>query len=690
MNSGERRFPVSRVARVTDNYHGTIIHDDFRWLEGDASGNSTPEVDAWTNEQNAFTRSLLDALPGRAELKKRLKPLIENDSCWLPSFAGSRLFFSRRAGNLDQPVVYMADPASRAEKLLLDPNGADHSGLTSIGWFEPSPDGELLAYGISSGGDENHELRILRPGDLSHLEDRICNKVGGVCWLPDGKSFIYSRLADIANPYSREIRLHELGKPVETDRLIFAQYREGPFATTWGPAAWLSEDGHWLILMYHTSTRSNDLWLVDFAEWLTTGVLQRREIIVGCNSRSTARVINDRLFILSNEGAPNSQIFSASTTCPGRSDWQLLVPQHPVAVIEDWGFTSDALLIAWQENAVSKLTSVDYTSGEQQTVELPGLGSLSFSSSVFHRDFYVDYTSFDCPNMILHYARPTAKPEIWWQRHIPVDLSALHVTQHWFTSRDGARVSMFLLHRQGLSKNGMNPTLIYGYGGFAISMTPAWSGAVLPWIEDGGIYAVVNLRGGAEQGDDWHKMGTLGNKERVFEDLEAAAEWLISSGYTCPERLAVSGRSNGGLLVGAAITRRPDLYRAAICGVPLLDMLRYQNFLMARYWVPEYGSAENAADFIWLRRYSPYHNLVSGRHYPAMFIFTAEKDTRVHPMHARKMAAALQTCASNNPEQPILLWVERDAGHGVGKPLSQILEEFTDQWTFLRWQLGML
>ena len=689
MSSHQSKYPPSRRENATENFHGTAIHDDFRWLEGDAEGNPTPETDSWTDAQNSLTRTVLDRLPGRAALRERLKPLLETDSCWLPVFAGKRLFWFKRPGKLNQPVVCMSEGVGGSEQVLLDTNRSDATGLSSVGWFEPSPDGSLLAYGICSNGDENHELRILRVADLSHLDDRITNKVGGVFWLPDGRSFIYSRLADPANPYSREIRLHQLGDSTGNDRLIFAQYADGPLATTWGPSAWLSEDGRWLVLSYHTSTRSNDLWLVDFAEWRKTGNLVRRDIIVGHESRSCACVVADRLFILTNEGAKNSQIFFADPANPGMSGWQPFVGEKADAVIEDWGFTSSALLVEYKFEAASRLASFDLHDGCEMAVQLPDIGTASFSCSISHPDFFVDYTSFNCPNRILHYDNPASAPVSWWERPIAANLSAMQVSRHWFTSKDGTRVSMFLIKRDGVEKTGCNPTVIYGYGGFGLSMTPAYNGTVIPWIEDGGIYAVVNLRGGGEYGDEWHKMGTLGNKEKVFEDLEAAAEWLIAEGYTCREKLGVSGRSNGGLLVGAAITRRPELYRAAICGVPLLDMLRYQRFLMARFWVPEYGTAENPEDFVWLRRYSPYHNIVEGCAYPAVFIFTAEKDTRVHPMHARKMTAALQSATASPHEKPVLLWVERQAGHGVGKPLTQILEEQTDQWSFMRWQLGL-
>lgn len=689
MNFRRQLYPISRITPVEDNYHGSIIVDEFRWLEGDENGKSTPEISAWTDQQNAFTRSMLDSLSGRDALKARLKPLLETDSCWLPDFAGDRIFYFKRLGDRNQPALYMAEGVWQTEKLLLDPNLLDEKGLTTIGWVAPSHDGKLLAYGSYISGDENSELKILQTADLKHLPDRISNKVVGICWLPDSTGFIYSKLADFTNPYSREIRFHSLGDDSTVDRLIYAQHREGPLATTWGPSASLSEDGRWLILSYYTSTRSNNLWLLDFSEWLKSGCLDLRDIIVDSDSRSCARVINDKLYILSNDGAANSQIFTASLAAPDRINWQILVPEQQHAVIENWDFTSDSLLIEYQRNAASTLVRFDLRDHSEIELDLPGIGTANFSCSTCRPDIFINYTSYDCPNKILHHDFATDIRKSWWERPSGVDLSAMQVSQHWFASKDGTSISMFLLHKKGLALNGANPTLIYGYGGFSISMTPGFSGPVLPWVEDGGVYAVINLRGGGEYGDNWHKAGTLSNKKCVFEDLEAAAEWLIAEGYTNPDKTAISGRSNGGLLVGAALTRRPDLYRAVICGVPLLDMLRYQKFLMARYWVPEYGTSEDSEHFVWLREYSPYHNIEKGQKYPAVYFHTAENDTRVHPMHARKMAAALQTFAANDETRPVLLWVEREAGHGMGKPLAQMLEEQADQWMFLRWQLGM-
>lgn len=689
MSKDRLSYPASRIDTVKDTYFGSIIEDEFRWLEGDENGHATEEVQAWTRQQNAFTRTILDKLPGRESLKARLKPLLEKSGCSLPVFAGNKLFYFRREGRMNQPCHYMRNEVDGPEKVILDPNALDESGLTAIAWIAPSHDGELLAYGIYTSGDENYQLRVMRTADLSHLDDVIDNKVGGVYWLPDHSGFVYSKLADVSNPYSREIRLHLLGEATHKDRLIFAQYMKGPLATTWGPFASLSDDGNWLILGYHTSTRSNDLWLVNFPFWVQTGELNPHIMVNGCDSTSHARIINNKVFIYSNDQAPNGQIFIADTTSPARENWQLFVAERHDAVLEDWEATSDSLILGYQKNACSELVRFNLTTLESENLRLPGIGTAGVSCSEKRSDIFVRFESYNYVPCILHHDLEKISHRFWWKSDINVDLSRMCVTQHWFASKDGTRVSMFLVHRDDMKKNGAIPTMIYGYGGFAISMTPAFNGQIVPWVEDGGVYAVVNLRGGNEYGDNWHKMGTRANKTKVFEDLEGAAEYLIAQNYTCPAHLAVSGRSNGGLLTGAALTRRPDLYKAVICGVPLLDMLRYQNFLMARYWVPEYGSSEVAEEFDWLIEYSPYHNICKDTRYPAVYLYTGENDTRVHPMHARKMAAALQTYAANGSDQPILLWVDLDSGHGDGKPLKLILEEQTDQWLFARWQTGL-
>lgn len=683
-------YPKSRVKTVVDHLHNVDIADDFRWLEGDENGDLTPEVEQWTIAQNCFTRDVLDNLPGRKQLEDRLRPLLETTSISAPIFAGNRIFYSRREGSANQPTFYYADQISGKEKLLLDPNEIDPSGLTAISWIAPSHDGELVAYGSYKSGDENSELQILRTNDPVLLPERITGKVGDVYWLPDGTGFIYSKLADVDNPYSRQIRFHMLGSNPENDPIIFSQLSEGPLATTWGPMATLSHDGKWLILGYYTSTRSNDLWLADFADWQETGELKVKEVAVDADGSIYAEVIDNVAYIFSNDGAPNGCVYKAPAHDPCKKNWKVFVKESNDAVMLGWNIAADNMLLTYQQNASTVLKSINIKDHKVVDISLPGIGTAHVSASTERSDFFVHYQSFDCPVTIYHHDSPTASAKVWKKTEVPASTSGIKVSQKWFESLDGTSVSMFLVHSDQVELNGNNPTLIYGYGGFGISMTPSFSALLMPWLKDGGVYALVNLRGGGEYGDKWHSAGMLANKHKVFEDLEASAQWLIDNNYTCSDKLAIKGGSNGGLLTGAGLTRRPDLYKAVLCAVPLLDMLRFHKFLMAKFWAPEYGSAEDEQQFKYLLDYSPYHSIKKDVRYPAVLFTSGENDTRVHPMHARKMAAALQTNSGAADEVPILLWVDRESGHGQGKPLSIELTEKTDEWLFLRWQLGML
>lgn len=684
------KYPESPQKIVKEMIHGYENVDHFRWLEGDEKGITTKKVEAWTTAQNKFTREILDALPGRKILESRILPLLEIGSCSVPNLAGERLFYCKREGSQNQPVNYYADGVWGDEKILIDPNKLDETGLTAIAWVHPTKDGKLVAYGEYKSGDENSTLKIIDLSTGKHLAECISGKVHLIRWLSDNSGFVYSKLADLSNPYSRQICFHILGDDDKNDKVIFEQYKEGPLASTWGPFATLSKDGKWFILGYHTSTRSNDLWIADFAEWRATGKLRLKTISEGESGTFHAEINHDRLYIYTNYEAPNGKIFITAPDKPEKENWQELIKERKDSVIDHWAFTADYLVLSYEKNASSYLEKCDKQGKFLEEIALPGIGSAHFSSNDERNDIFLSYTSFNYPSCIFHLDLDTKERKVWNEKKVPVDLEDIEVFQKWFNSKDGTKVSMFLVHKKGIKFDGQNPTLIYGYGGFGISLTPGFSPIICPWLEDGGIYAMVNLRGGSEYGDQWHSDGMLEKKKKVFEDLEASAEYLINEKVTCSEKLAVMGRSNGGLLTGAALTRRPGLYKAIVCGVPLLDMLRYQDFLMARYWVPEYGSAENPEHFEWLIEYSPYQNIKAGTNYPATFIFSGENDTRVHPMHARKMAAALQSFSAAADKQPILLWIDRDSGHGQGKPLNiRVLEE-TDQWIFLRWQLGML
>ncbi|NLI78742.1 MAG: S9 family peptidase [Candidatus Riflebacteria bacterium] len=682
--------PPSRPRPVTETLHGQTITDPFRWLEGDETGNPTPAVRAWTRAQNAHTRAVLDGLPGRAWWEGRLRRLMGLGAVSLPVVRGDRLFYTRRRGDQNQAVLCIREGLRGRERVLYDPNALDPSGLLALAYLVPSPDGDIVAFGTYTAGDEKVVLRFLDVASGAVAGETLCGKVSGVFWLPDGSGLLYSRLADVDNPYSRQIRFHRMGDDPAADPVVFEQLREGPLATTWGPYGILSRDGRWLTLGYYTGTRSNDLWLVDFAAWRKTGRLERREIITGSDSVTTGMVSHGRLLLQTTHEAPRGRIVTAPLATPGLAHWREVVPEHPRAVLEHFEVSHRHLVTVSVQDAVTRLGRHSLDGKALGEIPLPGPGSAEISLDEESDDAFVCFTSFGEPGTIER-VRLTDLVRTPWERiRAPFDPARFETTQHRAVSRDGTPIPFFLLRRRGLKPDGGRPAIVYGYGGFNHSLTPAFDPTVIPWLERGGVYLIANLRGGGEYGDTWHLAGMGAHKENTFDDCAATAGWLIAEGWSHPGRMAVSGRSNGGLLAGAMLTRRPDLFRAAIVGVPLLDMLRYQRFLMARYWVPEYGSAEDPEQFAVLRRYSPYHQVLPRYPYPAVFLFSGEHDTRVHPCHARKMAALLQTVTgSPHAERPVLSWIDQDAGHGMGKPLHLRIRDQVDMRLFAAWQLGL-
>jgi prolyl oligopeptidase len=693
--------PATRVEPVTDELHGVAVVDNYRWLEGDNSnpadaGRVTPEVAAWTDAQNRYTREVVDNLPGRAALEARLRPLMEIGSVTAPRVRADRYFFTRREGSQNQAVVYWRQGVKGESRTLIDPAAIDSTGLTTVEWFSPSPDGRLLAYGTYRAGDENTTLHLMEVDTGKVLPLEIPNKTQAPDWLPDGSGFVYQNLKDPKDPYTGQVLFHRMGDDLSRDTVLFRQFTraENPkLATTWGPFGTLSRDGRWLVLGYWIDTKSNDLWLVDFARFLRTGRLERREVSVGVPGVALGTVIQDTLILQTTKGAPNGKVVAASVTAPDASRWRDLVPERADSVIEGLAPARAALVVGYLQNASNAVEVFDYEGHSRGRLTLPGIGSASVAAEEDRTDGFVTFTSFNYPTSIFHvsFAEPSAAPALWEQPEVPVDPTTVQVEQVWYPSKDGTKVSMFLVHRNGLPRNGSLPTILWGYGGFNVSYTPAFTATLFQWFEDGGLFALPNLRGGGEYGERWHEAGMLARKQNTFDDFIAAAEWLIANGYTTPAKLAIQGGSNGGLLTGAALTQRPELFRAAFVQVPLLDMLRYQQFLMARYWVPEYGSAEDPGQFAFLHAYSPYHRVRPGTRYPAVFLTAGEHDTRVHALHARKMAALLQASTTSDPsDQPVLLWVDREAGHGQGKPLNLRLRDVVDQRLFAMWQLGVL
>ncbi|NBX25076.1 MAG: S9 family peptidase [Planctomycetes bacterium] len=676
-------------APVTDTLHGRTITDEWRWLEG--LEKDSPAVAQWTTSQIDRTRSTLESLPCRAKIAATLEPLLKLPSVGMPSMHGDWCFFGERTGDQNQAVLKVqkgTDPALRARAItLIDPNAMDANGLISLDWNAPSDDGTLIAYGTSRAGSEMSELHVMEVGGAP-LTDTITGKVSFQGWTPTNDGFLYSALRDPKDPYSREVRFHVMGSDPATDRLILKQTNPSEI-----PFAGLSRDGRWMMLGFSRGWQANDLSVADFPAWRKgSGDPQAIEIARGLPARFTPIGFEgDRMLMMTTLDAPRSRLVAVDLKRPARTDWKDVIPEPRDEVLESVGLTKGGMVAAFTKHVCTRLERFDRSGRSLGEIPLPGLGAATYSVDEDRTDAFVSYTSYNEPRSV--YFVPSLadpKPASWWKPTVPIDLSKWMVERVRVASKDGTLVPLFMVRRSDLTPNGDRPCLLYGYGGFNVSLEPGFNPSIAAWVEAGGVYAVANLRGGGEYGEAWHEAGMLDRKQNVFDDFYACAEWLIGNRWTSPSRLAIQGGSNGGLLTGVAVTQRPDLFAAAISAVPLLDMLRYHQFLLAKYWVPEYGSADDAKQFEWLLAYSPYHNLKPGTKYPAVLFTAGENDSRVHPLHARKMAARMQALnADQAGAKPILLWVDRDAGHGQGKPLAARIRDQVDQWSFLMWQTGL-
>ncbi|MDF1808579.1 MAG: prolyl oligopeptidase family serine peptidase [Phycisphaerales bacterium] len=702
--------PETEVRPVTEKIHGETVTDNYRWIEGDNSdpanmGKMTEEVATWTDSQNEYTRSILDNLPGRKALESRLRELMEVPSIGSPSVYGNRYFYSKREGAQPQSVLYVRDGLEGDDRVLLDPQVIDPTGLTTVSWTAPNKDGSLMAFGMYASGDENSTLYLLDVESGEWFADVIPGKVGFSQWLPDNSGFFYERLEDIDDAYSSVMKLHKIGTHHREDQVLFRQRDIGFFyddlnkseaeiealKTTWGPFGIPSEDGRWMVVGYWTGTAGVDMWVADLDAWFRTGEFNMTPMAIGKMGRmGGAHFDGDRFIMQHSFDAPNGTVSSIDLTNPGFENWETVVAANDNLVIDGVSFARGIIAVDYLENAKTRIALYDFAGKSLGDLDLPGIGSGGLRVSDDRTDAFLSFSSYNMPRSIYHVDLATGERELWARPNVPVDPSTIEVSQVWYDSKDGTPVSMFLVHKKGIELNGKNPTILYGYGGFDISMTPYFSSTMFPWYENGGVYAVANLRGGGEYGNAWHEAGMLDQKQNVFDDFIAAGEWLIDNGYTNPQQLGIAGGSNGGLLTGATVVQRPDLFSAVITAVPLLDMVRYQNFLMARYWVPEYGTAEDPSQYEYIKKYSPYQNVKPGTKYPAVLYTAGENDTRVHPLHARKMAALMQASTGSDQEaEPIMLWVDRDAGHGGGKPLNLRIRDVADQRIFMMWQLGM-
>ncbi|HUR96354.1 MAG TPA: prolyl oligopeptidase family serine peptidase [Gemmatimonadales bacterium] len=682
----EPDYPPTRTVDAVDTLHGESIHDPYRWLE---SGED-PETQAWTARQNAVTEAYLAAAPARERLRARLDELLAIGALSVPTPAHGRYFYQRRDGRQNQPVLYVRDGVAGEDRVAVDPNALDPAGTTALDWFFPSDDGRLLAYGLSENGSEQSVLHLLDMTDGSKLSDRIPHtRAADLAWLPDGTGFYYTRypapgdVADGEEHYHRAVYFHALGTAPADDPLVYRPARK-----EFWPGVSLSPDGRWLLVGVARTFDQTDLYLGDRGPAGRTPVPPLVAVAENLPASFDGEVVHGRLFLRTNLDAPTYRLYEVDPARPERGHWRELVPPRSGAVLEGVRVLGDRLALSYLERASSRLRIADLGGGLRRDVELPALGSLFGVGGEWDgRELFFGFSSYTVPPSVYRIDLDTDTQTLWRRVEADVDPDRFEVRQVNVTSRDGTPVSMFLVHRSGAERTGDAPTYLTGYGGFNISMTPAFSRSLLLWLEHGGVVAIPNIRGGGEYGESWHQAGMLGSKQNSFDDFIAAAEWLIREGYTRPDRLAAAGGSNGGLLMGAVLTQRPDLFRAVVVQVPLLDMLRYHRFLIARLWIPEYGSPDEPEEFAWLRAYSPYHHVRPGTAYPAVLLATAESDSRVDPMHARKMAARLQ--ASSTSGRPVLLRLEARAGHGAGKPLSKVLDELTDTWTFVFSEVGV-
>jgi prolyl oligopeptidase len=675
-------YPPTKRDNHIDKVHGQDVADPFRWLERQQDA----EVRKWVEAQNAFTRAYLDKLPGRQRIARRFAELTRIGQVTAPVVAKGRLFYLRRTGDQNQPVLYVREGLQGRDRAIINPNAADPTGLTAIDWFYPSPDGRYVAFGLSTAGTEQSTLHVADLVDWKLRPDKI-DRTGfcSLAWMPDSSGFYYTRYPAPGSvpagesAYHRHVYFHRLGADPEKDAKIFG---DGRAKEDWFGVG-LSPNGKWLIIPVAVGTSHVELFLKD-----TEAAEPPQSLGVKPGLIHDVLIDDDNLYIRTNDGAPRFKVMKASLARPRRADWHDLVPEH-ADCLEGFKRIGNRLILHYLRSVSSRLRIIDVGGREQPGVAAPPLGSVtSLEGDPNGVDLFFSYENFLEPTHVHHINLTTGQVDIWDKLTVP-DFSAgdYVVAQVMAVSKDKTEVPLFIIHRRDLAKNGRNATLLYGYGGFGISLTPHFSPAIIQFIEKGGCYAVANLRGGNEFGETWHEAGKFGKKQNVFDDFIAAAEHLGKEKYTEPRRLAIQGASNGGLLVAAVVTQRPDLCRAAVCQVPLTDMVRFNRFGLANLWASEYGNPDKAEEFAWLLKYSPYHNIKDQTPYPAMLITAAEGDARVDPLHACKLTATLQAASAS--ERPVLLRLEAKAGHGAGKSRRQMIEEQTDVWSFLYHELGL-
>ena len=664
--------PLTERREIVETLHGVEIRDPYRWLEDQEA----PETRAWIDAQNAYADTVLQSLPGRDELKTLAATVLEVDVIGLPTERGGRYFYSRRRADQDLSVLYVRDGLDGEDRVLIDPHPMSSDHTISVTYLDISRDGRLVVYAVRDGGVDETSIHLRDVDTGKDLDDRLpAARYGQVNLTPDKTGFYYERYGDV----SPRVMFHRLGTDPSADIQLFGDGYELHHI----PVSLLSDDGRWLLV--HVIEGSSGPTEIHLKDLTTAGSFTT--VIKDGVSESWAEFAGDLLVITTNLDAPNKRVMVADPANPSVDQWREIIPERDEVVIQETRGLGSRLAVSYLQDVQLRVAIHELSGAHVRDIAFETLGSVGGGAGRWtSNEAFFTFQSYHRPNTIYRYDLESAEQTVWAQVEVPIDTGRYQVTQTWFASQDGTRVPMFITHRADVVLDGTNPTLLTGYGGFNLSQTPRFSSLAAVWLESGGVFAEANVRGGGEFGEEWHRDGMLERKQHVFDDFIAAAEHLIAEGFTSPEHLAIRGGSNGGLLVGAVSNQRPDLFGAVVCTYPLLDMVRYHQFLVASFWVPEYGSSEDPEQFAYMLDYSPYHNVDETARYPATLYITGDGDTRVAPLHARKMAALMQS--THGDATPILLRYHTDAGHSGGQPVSQQIEEMVDTVSFLRWQVG--
>ena len=661
---------------VVDDYHGTSVDDPYRWLEVDTASN----VKEWVKAQNEVTFDYLEQIPYREAIKERYEELFNYVKLSSPSKAGEYYFFYKNDGLQNQSVLYYQKGEEGEPEVFLDPNAMSEDGTVAINLIGFSKDKKYVAYSRQDAGSDWQEIHVMEIATKKKLPDVLeWVKFSGASWKNDG--FFYSRYPapedgtelSAANS-GHSVYYHKLGTDQADDKLVYSN-PDKPKMYHW---ASITEDRRFLVLYASTGTDGYETYVKD----LDDPDSEFKGLFTGFDNKSSVvHNIDDQFLVLTDIDAPKYRLVQVPYANPSKDNWKEIIPEKEF-LLENVAPGGGKLWASYLKNATTRIYRYDYDGDNERRIQLPGLGSANgFGGDEDDDHFFYSYTSFVTPNTIYKFDVASGESTEFFESQLKYNPDDYTQKQVFYTSKDGTKIPMFIVYKTDLKLDGNNPTYLYGYGGFNVSLSPYFSTSRLILLENGGVFAMPNLRGGGEFGEDWHKQGMLHNKQNVFDDFIAAAEYLINNRYTSKDKLAIAGGSNGGLLVGACMTQRPDLFAAAFPAVGVMDMLRYHKFTVGWGWIPEYGSADEAEHFENLYSYSPLHNLKPGTNYPATMITTADHDDRVVPAHSFKFGARLQEC--HEGDNPVILRIETDAGHGAGKPTSKIIEEEADRWSFL-------